>query len=469
MIARLHCERSAATPAPVVLVVVATTLLGAAAPEKTPRPDLEIVALQTTGPGRIGDCNAVVARLHNAGAATTAEAPAVRLQVSAADTWTKTARTSAPLAPGDTVEVWFERVPLPAGLSRVEAISDPEGRVSESDESNNARHVPRDPQLACGAPDPAPAPGIELRVHMAAPIAGATIEVTSPLRAGVVIASAITGADGRATLTVPPDSRTPVLRVTATAPGCSPAMGLVAPAPGAPAPLDLTLDLACPGVSAAVAPARLPGALEIETALPGSLRIDDEPPAPVTFGTRLTVERPGGRVRLRQSSVNGTPFYDETIEVPPAGRRLVIDTEALRPLAADPMVVEDLRSGLSWSVGAAAVPDQPAASAICEGLERGGASDWRLPDIDELALVMQTPGGVPLPGLSGCCLWSSTEHAGLRLTFYVEGGHIYGRGADEGGVGALCVRGVAHTADPLLVPQRYRDRLPGSRRFRPHD
>ena len=54
-------------------------------PEAATAPDLEIVALQTTGPGRIGDCNAVVARLHNRGSAATTEAPAVRLDVSEAN------------------------------------------------------------------------------------------------------------------------------------------------------------------------------------------------------------------------------------------------------------------------------------------------------------------------------------------------------------------------------------------------
>ena len=152
-----------------------------------------------------------------------------------------------------------------------------------------------------------------------------------------------------------------------------------------------------------------------------------------------------------------------------AAQRVVIDAPALRGLAADPAMVEDLRSGLLWTVGAATTTGQPAASAICESLERGGKSDWRLPEIDELAFVLEAPGGVPLPGLSACCLWSSTEHAGLRLTFYVDGGHIYGRGADQGGVGALCARGKAHVADPLLVPERYHDRLPGNRRFRPRD
>jgi hypothetical protein len=244
-------------------------------------------------------------------------------------------------------------------------------------------------------------------------------------------------------------------------------VGLVTPAPGSPAPVDLTLDFDCPSGSVAAASPR-PGTLDIETALPGTLRIDDEAPAPVTFGTRLTVERPGGRVRLRQSSASGALFYDETVDVPrDAARRVVIDAPALRALATDSAVVEDLRSGLAWTVGAAITAGHAAASAICERLDRGGAADWRLPDIDELSFVMQTPGGPPLADVSDCCLWSATEHAGLRLTFYVDGSHIYGRGGDEGGVGALCVRGTAHAADPLSVPERYHDRLPGERRFRP--
>ena len=130
----------------------------AAAPEAAPAPDLEIVALQTTGPGRVGDCNAVVARLHNRGSAATPEAPAVRLEVSGSEQLVADGAGSAPLAPGDTVEVWFQQVPLPAGLSRVEATSDPDGRVGESDESNNTRQVPRDPQLACGAAGSATGP-----------------------------------------------------------------------------------------------------------------------------------------------------------------------------------------------------------------------------------------------------------------------------------------------------------------------
>ena len=382
--------------------------------------------------------------------------------------WSQTARATAPLAPGETVELWFRNVPLPAGLSRLEAISDPDGRVGESDETNNTRDVARDPRLDCGAPEPPPAPGIELRVVVSAPVAGATIEVTSPLRAGVVLASATAGTDGRATLTVPHDPRTPVLRVTASAPGCPPAVRLATPTAGATAPLDLEIELVCPTVSAAAADPPRAGTLEIETALPGLLQIDDEAPAAVTFGTKLTLARPGARVRIRQSSANGTSFYDQTVDVPrDAERRLVIDAPALRGLAADPAMVEDLRSGLLWTVGAATTSGQPAASAICASLERGGKSDWRLPDIDELAFVLEAPGGVPLPGRSDCCLWSATEHAGLRLTFYVEGGHIYGRGADQSGIGALCARGDAHVADPLLVPQRYHDRLPGNRRFTP--
>ena len=93
---------------PTVLLAAGSLLVAVPQPPAVatqPAPDLEIVALQTTGPGRVGDCNAVVARLHNAGTAPTAEAPAVRLEISGGVAWTRTATASAPLAPG--------AVPLP--------------------------------------------------------------------------------------------------------------------------------------------------------------------------------------------------------------------------------------------------------------------------------------------------------------------------------------------------------------------
>ena len=301
--------------------------------------------------------------------------------------------------------------------------------------------------------------------------AGATIEVTSPLRAGVVLASATAGADGRATLTVPFDARSPVLRVTASAPGCPPAVRLATPTAGMQAPLDLTIELSCPTARSGRRGPAAPRSARDRDRASRSAAIDDEAPAPVTFGTKLTLERPGARVRVRQSSANGTPFYDQTFDVPrDAAQRVVIDA----PRPARPRRRSRHRRGPAVRSAVdgggrhhAAVNRRPPRSARVS--ERGGESDWRLPEIDELAFVLEAPGGVPLPGLSACCLWSSTEHAGLRLTFYVEGGHIYGRGADQGGVGALCARGKAHVADPLLVPERYHDRLPGNRRFRPRD
>jgi Protein of unknown function (DUF1566)/CARDB len=510
------------------VALLSALLLGAAAPPLAQPPalesatakvpDLEIVALQTTGPGRAGDCNAVVARVHNAGSAATAGPPVVRLDVTGTALWTRTTRAATPLQPGDTVEVWFQGVPLEGGrLSQLEATADPDGHEHESSEVNNARRVPRDPQLACGAPDPPPATGLELRVVVVGravapaaeppPIESAEVTVTSPLGVGVVLASAITATDGRASLTIPADARAPVLKVTARAPGCPPAVRLATPSAGAGTPLEVTVELDCAaGAAAPVAVER--GVLEIECALPGLLRVDDEPAQTVSFGSRITVRRPGATVRLRAASANGTVFHDTTIEVPRDDRRaVVVDAPALQrwpPSPAEPeardrprdhasedgkardpasgeaaagAIVEDLRSGLLWTVGAPTTASFAQAAEVCDGLARGGDADWRLPEIDELAFVLEAsarqgagPGtDTRLDDLPSCCVWSATEHTGLRLTFYRDGGHLYGRRAEEGGLAALCVRGTAYSVDPLAVPERYHDRLPGRRSFRPRD
>jgi hypothetical protein len=267
---------------------------------------------------------------------------------------------------------------------------------------------------------------------------------------------------------------------------------------GTDAAPDLDFALDCAGGASSMDEAG-PGVLVIEAALPGYLRLDDEEPRTVSLGERITERRPGARVRVRALSRGGVLFHDSTVDVPrDAGRRIVIDAPPLQAVFGSD-VVEDLRTGLLWTVGARAASSFDDAVAGCERLETGGAADWSLPEIDHLAFVLlahggaaagvaaaggATPGGAApddapgdgaadggtlLPGLSDCCLWSTTAHADWRLTFYVDGGHIYGRDPTQAGVGALCVRGEPHAADPLLVPERYRDRLPGQRRFRPRD
>ena len=446
-------------------------------------PDLELVALQTTGPGRIGDCNAVVARLHNSGTAPTASAPEVRLDVHGAKPWSRTERAPAALDAGATVEVWFHRVPLEGGrLTLLEATADPSGVVRESVESNNARSVHREPRVACGATDADASPGRELRVRVRHPAAetgsaaaagGAAVEVSSPLGAGAVIARGETDDDGSVVLSLPPNQRSPVLRVTVTVPGCAPQTRLATLAAAPSAVTDVDLEVSCAPIAE---PAReiAPGVLEIEAALPGLLRIDDLEPVPVTPGARLAEHRPGARVRVRATSAGGLVFHDETVAVPrDRGVAIVVDAPPLLQLpGAD--AVEDLRSGLTWTSGATAAASLDDAAAACAALERAGATDWRLPTIDELAFVAGDGTGdgdaalQGLRGLSPCCLWSTTEHAvGGTLTLYLDGGHIYGRRPQESGIGALCVRGTRYVLDPLLVPQRYRDRLPGQRRFSP--
>jgi hypothetical protein len=411
----------------------------------------------------------------------------VRLEVTnGSERWSRTVAAASPLAADVTVDLRFESVPLVAGLSRLEARADADSRVPEVDENNNLRWIPRDPQLACGAPDPSPAPGTEIAVTVtragtaAAPLARATIEVASALGAGPVVATATSADDGRAALHIPADSRSPVLRLEARAPGCAPSTRVVtlpgvaaAPAP----PLEVAIDLVCEESAAGVPGAPNAGGarrLEIEAALPGRLQLDEGAPTSMTFGTKVVVEPPGAKVRVRATSLTGVLFFDRTLDLDgDSATTLTIDAPVLRAEARDARVVEDLRSGLEWAVGATAADSQAAAAATCDRLVRGGASDWRLPDIDQLAFVLEARARLGdralLPELSTCCVWSSTEHAGLRLTFYVEGGHIYGRRSEEAGVGALCVRGTPYTQDPLFVPDRYHDRLPGARRFRPRD
>jgi hypothetical protein len=448
-----------------------------------PAADLELVALQTSGPGRIGACNDVVARLRNAGGAPTAEAPEVRLVVSGGPAWSSTARASGPIGASETVEVWFHEVPLAGGLlSTLEATADPADRQRESNESNNARRVDREPRVACGAPGDQPSPGRELRVRVrrratadgaAVPVGAATVTAVSVLGPGAVLAETVTADDGGAALAIPSGERSPVVRVTVTAHGCAPATAL-ATLPAAPGgAVDLDVEISCAAVAAPPPPAAaVSGQLEIETALPGLLRLDDDAPVPVEPGARVTVRRPGGVVRVRLSSAGGTTFHDASAAVPASSvATLVVDAPPLRAVdGAD--AIEDLRSGLLWSVGATSSASYRAAAATCAGLERAGAGDWRLPTIDELGFVLHAAAdgapGATLRGLSPCCLWSTTEHAvGGQLTFYLDGGHIYGRRPEEAGVGALCVRGVAYQLDPLSVPERYRDRLPGVRSFRP--
>jgi hypothetical protein len=511
-IAAAHPARAHPARAQPPSAAAAAAQRDAAGAAENTAPDLLLVALQTAGPGLAGDCNRVVARLQNAGGAATAEAPEVRLDVEGGAPWSRVARAAESLAAGATVEVWFEQVPLHAGvLTVLAATADPGDRIRERDETNNARSVHREPRTRCGADQPSSAPASEVRVRVSrrdasgapgAPLAGAEVSVSSPLGTGRELARAATTAGGTAVVMLPSDARTPVLRVTATSPGCTPETHLLpssratrlptvdaGDARGAEAASDLDFALDCAGGASEGAAG--PGALVIEAALPGYLRLDEEAPRAVRLGERIEEHRPGARVRVRAMSHGGVLFHDTTVDVPrDAGTTIVVDAPPLQPVFGS-AVVEDLRTGLVWTVGARTVSSFDDAVATCERLEVGGATDWRLPEIDQLAFVLlaragaaagdaaadaSAAGAAPagaaaegelFPELSDCCLWSATAHSEWRLTFYLDGGHIYGRDPTQSGVGALCVRGEPHAVDPLLVPERYRDRLPGQRRFAP--
>ena len=79
-------------------------------------------------------------------------------------------------------------------------------------------------------------------------------------------------------------------------------------------------------------------------------------------------------------SHGGVLFHDSTVDVQQQeGRTLVIDAPPLQAVFGSD-VVEDLRTGLLWAVGAREVSSFDDAVATCERLEVGGASDWRLPE-----------------------------------------------------------------------------------------
>ena len=399
-----------------------------------------------------------MARLHNRGSAPTTEAPAVRLQVSRPGANSGRRRRARPRpsrrarpsssgsatcrCPPGSVASKRSRIRTVAWASRTKATTPVTWRgIRGSPAALRSRRRP--PASSCA-------------FVVSAPVAGATIEVTSPLRAGVVLASATAGADGRATLTVPHDPRTPVLRVTASAPGCPPAVRLATPTAGATAPLDLDDRAARARRSRrpAADPAARRHASRSRAALPGLLQIDDEAPAAVTFGTKLTLARPGARVRVRQSSANGTSFYDQTIDVPrDAERRLVIDAAgSARPgrrprRRRGPAVRSAVDGGRRHHLGSAGgVRDlrrASSAAARATGVYPTSTS-WRS--------CSRRPAAFPFPAgpTAACGARPSTPACASRSTS--RAGTSTDAAPTRAGSARSASRGAAHAADPLLVP-----------------
>ncbi|HNW82909.1 MAG TPA: DUF1566 domain-containing protein [bacterium] len=112
----------------------------------------------------------------------------------------------------------------------------------------------------------------------------------------------------------------------------------------------------------------------------------------------------------------------------------------------DVTVVTDSVTGLQWTKGVFSNKTWQEALSSCENLEYAGYTDWRLPDINELAGLVdrgKSLRATDFPGLSIKDLISSTSY--LSDTAYAWGvelmyGRIDGRFKDSGSYDVICVR-----------------------------
>ena len=114
--------------------------------------------------------------------------------------------------------------------------------------------------------------------------------------------------------------------------------------------------------------------------------------------------------------------------------------------------VVDHRTGLEWEQSPSTAPRNQASSiAYCDGLSLGGHTDWRLPERDELASLVDLdnpdgnpdlPPGHPFSNVVGSLYWSATSLAddptlAWRVSF-ANGG--VGTGTASFNLRAWCVR-----------------------------
>ena len=130
------------------------------------------------------------------------------------------------------------------------------------------------------------------------------------------------------------------------------------------------------------------------------------------------------------------------------------------PVAGQPVVV-DSSTGLVWqgcaagltgsgcASGGATTMNWQAALAYCEGLDWGGHTDWRLPDVNELASLVDDSRSSPaidpaaFPATPSSYFWSSSSYAasssdawGVSFNY----GYVYSVGKTSTYY-ARCVRG----------------------------
>jgi hypothetical protein len=115
-------------------------------------------------------------------------------------------------------------------------------------------------------------------------------------------------------------------------------------------------------------------------------------------------------------------------------------------------MVHDRATGLTWTAAFASKLTWSEALSYCEGLELGGQSDWRLPDIAELrslAEVAPDPDAPEFPEMPpepySILLWSSTTHAAnpghAWYMLMATGFGPVNKALKTSLLGSLCVRG----------------------------
>ena len=112
--------------------------------------------------------------------------------------------------------------------------------------------------------------------------------------------------------------------------------------------------------------------------------------------------------------------------------------------------VTDSATALVWQTGTEGILTWPNAITYCEGLTLGGRSDWRLPNINELASILDyTKSTSPsinttaFPGTQSNYYWSSSTYiqdtSTAWLIYFGNGDMVYGNKSNNNYV--RCVTG----------------------------
>ncbi|HNT26594.1 MAG TPA: DUF1566 domain-containing protein [bacterium] len=90
------------------------------------------------------------------------------------------------------------------------------------------------------------------------------------------------------------------------------------------------------------------------------------------------------------------------------------DSAFIEATVAGKVIVTDTRTGLIWTKEYNSTVTWQDALNHCEGLDHGGATDWRLPNIEELETLIDDATYLPVsdfPGMPSVDFWSSSSYA----------------------------------------------------------